>query len=224
VAGGETKGAFRGAGNALSENGAAAHKSDKQFWFWSWKLYTVNWKPKTTGPVRRVGNCNKEPARFHCLPQMVAGLRTIDKGQPSRKKAACGPSSSSLKPKSVTIATTYLINSSLSLSFSFSFRCGDGTTFPCRWFNYTQLPGRWHAHAGNTLVQGCQSRRSLAHGGHLQRRHRAADLHHSARGHRRVHLHCTQWWGTSLPYGPCYNRGRRCNHGKNLNTNHLILR
>lgn len=55
----------------------------------------------------------QQRARPHCLPQMVAAIPTKDKrrsGHPLR----------SLKPKSVTIATTYLINSSLSFSLSAS--------------------------------------------------------------------------------------------------------
>lgn len=85
-----------------------------------------------------------------------------------------------------------------------------------RRFNYIKLSGGWNANARDSLVQRCRSRGLVFYCWHFQWRYRAADLNYPNRGHRRVHVHRAQWWGTSLPYGPRYNSGRRCYHGKKI--------
>lgn len=87
--------------------------------------------------------------------------------------------------------------------------------FILRWFNNFKLSSWWYTNTRNFMVQRCKSRWSLSNCWNLQWWNRITDIQHSWWGYWRIHMHCTQWWGTGLPYGQCYYSGWRCYHGKN---------
>lgn len=92
-----------------------------------------------------------------------------------------------------------------------------------RWFNYIKLSSGWHTNTRNFVVQRCQPCRAFVYGRHFQRWHRTTNFNDSPRRHRRLHVHSTQWRGTSLSYGTRYNCGRRCNYGELQQRHPLIM-
>lgn len=82
----------------------------------------------------------------------------------------------------------------------------------CRRLDHPQLPGGRDADARDRVVQGRHGRATDHHGGHIQRRHRAAHLQHPDGGHRRLHVHRAQRRGPDQPHGARADRGRRGDH------------